>query len=227
MKDKAISILEKQGVEEAIRFLKEQEMTVETGSLFNDLMRHAFWKKHDLESTVILAQAGISYNAEHAKSSSKEDEERFLTNVKQISYNLASFTWPGWDEEWIESIPKNYLKLGYEAAKSNLQYAIELEKGDLGLSRGHWIVAAHQLVSGEYLLAKENFIKAVEFAVNAGEKGDELLSKGFIHVASLLETPDNSESTESLNTLKGQLSELEYGDFYIKQLDDSLRIFGS
>jgi hypothetical protein len=188
-------------------------------------MRHTFWKKQDLDSTVVLAQAGISYNAEQAKSSSADEKKNYLTNVKQISYNLASFTWPGWDEEWIENIPENFLKLGYEAAKSNLHYAIELEKGALGVSRGYWIVAAHQLVSGEFLLAKENFEHAVNFAIKAKEEGDELLSKGFVQVAILLQTPKNVDSLKALDGIKLELSKLEYGDFYIKQLEDSLRIF--
>lgn len=172
-----------------------------------------------------LGQAGISFSAEQAKISSEENKENFLTNVMQISYTLASFTWPGWDEKWLGKVSTSHLKLGYESAKVNLFYSIKLKKGELSINRGHWIVAAHQLAAGEFHLAEESFELAAKFAIKADEKGDKLLSKEFIQVARLLAKPKNTDAYERLKQAKTALNELEPGEFYIKQLEDSLRIF--
>ncbi len=122
MKDKAIQLFDDHGLEAVLDFLKEAQPKTDAANAFDDVLRHAYWKKNDIESTVALAQAGISFSAEEAKSSNTEDKEKFLTTVMRISYNLASFVWPGWDEEWLGTISETYLSLGYEAAKSNLHH---------------------------------------------------------------------------------------------------------
>ena len=227
MKDKAIKILTEQGAQAVIEFLKEQDDVLLAADTFNATMRHAYWEMHDLDSTVTLAKEGIAYASNKAKEVEDKGQAAELNNmVKAMTYNLASFTWPGWDEDWIEDVSPAYLKLGLDAAHTNLHLAIELDRGDLALSRAHWMLAAQQIASKKYQEAKENFSKSIEYAEKAEAHSDVLLSHGFLHVVSLLEDPNDEDARSSLEAIRSELVNLEHGEMLAQQMDDTLRVFG-
>jgi tetratricopeptide (TPR) repeat protein len=222
LKEQVIKILTEENAQAAVAFLKEQEDPQLAADTFNAVMRHAYWEMHDLDSTVKLAKEGIAYASEKAKEAEDKAQAAELNNfVKAISYNLASFTWPGWDEDWIESISGEYLKLGLDAAHTNLHLAIELERGDLAVSRAHWMLGAQQIASGKYQEARENFSKSIEFAEKAEAHSDVLLSHGFLHVVSLLENPTDEDARSSLEAIRSELVNLEHGEMLAQQMDDT------
>ena len=227
MNEKVIEILTEKGTAAAIKWLKEQKDPQKAAEAFNDVMRHTYWQMQDLISTVTLAQEGIAYASAKAKQAGgSRQAKEFNNQVKAMSYNLASFVWPGWDEDWIEDIPQEYLKLGLDAAQTNLHLTTELGKGDLPMSRAYWMLAAQQIAAVQYQEAKDNFIQAIEFAEKAEAHGDVLLSHGFIHVVSLLEDPENEEAKSSLEAIKSELANLEHGEMLAQQMDDAMRVFG-
>jgi hypothetical protein len=227
VKEKAIEILIEQDTAAAIEWLKQQGDPQKVAEAFNDVMRHTYWQMQDLKSTVTLAQEGIGYASAKAKQAGgARQAKEFNNQVKAMSYNLASFVWPGWDEEWIEDIPQEYLKLGLDAAQTNLHLAIELEKGDLPISRAYWMLAAQQIAAEQYQEAKDNFTQAIEYAEKAEAHGDVLLSHGFTHVVKLLEDPENEEAKSSLEAIKSELVNLEHGEMLSQQMDDALKVFG-
>ena len=226
MKEKAIEILTEQGTAAAIEWLKEQRDPQKVAEAFNVLMRHAYWQMQDLKRTVTLAQEGIAYASAKAKQAGgARHTKEFNNQIKAMSYNLASFVWPGWDEDWIEDIPQEYLKLGLDAALTNLHLTTELGKGDLPMSRAYWMLAAQQIAAVQYQEAKDNFTQAIEFAEKTEAHGDVLLSHGFIQVVSLLEDPENEEAISSLEAIKSELVNLEHGEMLAQQMDDALRVF--
>jgi hypothetical protein len=113
-----------------------------------------------------------------------------------------------------------------KAISYNLALAIELERGDLAVSRAHWMLAAQQIASGKYQEAKENFSKSIEFAEKAEAHSDVLLSHGFLHVVSLLENPTDEDARSSLEAIRSELVNLEHGEMLAQQMDDTLRVFG-
>jgi hypothetical protein len=227
VKEKAIEILTEQNTAAAIEYLKQQEDPPAVAEMFNAVMRHAYWQMHDLDSTVTLAKEGIAYASTQAKEAENKEQAADLNSlVKALSYNLASFTWPGWDEDWIEEIPQEYLKLGVDAAQTNLHLAIELERGDLSVSRAYWMLAAQQIARREYEEAKANFTLAIEFAEKAEAHSEVLLSHGFIQVVILLEHPEDEEAKSGLEAIKSELVNLEHGEMLTQQMDDALKVFG-
>ncbi|MEK6222025.1 MAG: hypothetical protein N2D54_07230 [Chloroflexota bacterium] len=174
-----------------------------------------------------IAQAGIEFNTQKAQEAGDDAlADEYKGKAKALNYNLASYTWPGWDEPGFTDIPADILALGLQAAQENLRLAIELKKEEVRVSRAHWAIGAQQIAVKKSDAARKSFQLAVNFAQKAGEAGDETLSLGFIEITTLLANPEDKAAAERLAEVKANLGKLEYADFYIKQLDDSLRIFG-
>ena len=227
MKDQAIQILEAQGALPAIQFLQSQADTPVACAAFNDLLKHAYNQMKDIHAVVEIAQAGIKYAGDKAAESTDKDLSlELLGRVKALNYNLASFTWPGWDEEGIGPITPEQLALGLQAARENLRLAVELKRDDLRRSRAYWVVAAQLLAAGDLAGAGENFEEAVKYAAKAGEAADEALSRGYLAVTAVLANPEDQAAQQALAAAKETLSQMEYVDFFINQLDSTLRVFG-
>lgn len=225
MKNKAIEILTEQGAKAAVDFLNAQTEALKTAQAYNEVVRHAYWQMYDLDATVTLAKNGIAYAAQQAKGADEAQAAELNDQVKAMAYNLASFTWPGWDEDWIEDIPAEYLKLGLDAAHTNVHLAQELEKGDLALSRAYWMLAAQQIAAKDYAQAAQNFDTAIEYAEKAKAHSDVLLSHGFVHVTALIQTPEDEEALSGLEAIKAELVKLEHGESFVQQLEAALRVF--
>src|SRR4051794_7837506 len=86
----------------AIEFLMECDDEREVMEAFNVLVMDAYWEHKDIEGVILLAQTGIAFSLERAESPGDEDQneerEQAWKSVKVLTYNLASFCWPGWDE---------------------------------------------------------------------------------------------------------------------------------
>ena len=121
-----------------------------------------------------------------------------------MTYNLASFTWTGWDEPGIDVAPSDQAA-GLAAARSNLDMAVELGKGDLAISRGWWMLGAHLLTAGDHAEACEAFSAAAEYADQAGSEVEAELSRAFDALASVARGDDGAETelSESLARLQG------------------------
>lgn len=228
MKDQVIEIFDSNGVQPAIDFLqidKADLSPAEQVQLYVDVMRHAYWKKKDLSATIQIGQAGIDA-ADKFKRNHPDQLEEIESKVKGIHYDIASFTWPGWDEEDIIITP-DQVELGLRAAEKNLALAIELKKEELPLSRAYWMLAAQELANGQYEKAKEHFGQAELLATKAGATGEAVLAKGFIQVVGLVQDPQNKELAKKLEEIKTVLRKEEHGKFFIAQLVDSLSVFQS
>jgi len=142
-------------------------------------MRHSYWQEHDLPTSLEIAQEGICIGEEEAGG-----DEEILSWVKRLCYDIASFSWIGWDEAGISPTGEQS-RLGLEMARRNLKYAIELNKGNLPTSRAYWMVGAHLLTSGEASRAIDEFEESETYAQLAGAIGEAELAKGFTILARL------------------------------------------
>src|SRR4051794_17432075 len=86
----------------------------------------AYWKAKDLNGAVALLIDGIACGQAAAKANPAEATQ-ILGTVKAMAFNLASFTWPGWDEQGITITPEQ-LAAGRQAAELNYQLALELNR---------------------------------------------------------------------------------------------------
>lgn len=228
MKAQAIEKYEAEGADAAVAFLQQAKVDAsptEHVHLFRDVMRHAYWEKKDLPSAIQLGQDGIMFG-EQLLEKHPDLEAEIKGKIKGLYYDIASFTWPGWDEEGIE-INDEQVRLGLQAAKHNLKLAKELRKDPLPCSRAYWLLAAQEVAARQYEQAKRDFKQAESLAREAELEAEALLAEGFIVVIGLLEEPGNQVLTARLEEIRAKLQQIEQGKFFIAQLFDSLRVFKS
>jgi len=224
LKEQIIQTLESDGVDAAIKLLRQADQPPsEHIPLYTEVLRHAYWQQKDLPATLLICQTGIRHG-EALADSYPEEADQILAQVKAIYYDLASFTWPGWDEEGIEISPEQ-VELGLEAARKNLELAVQLKKDALPLSRAYWMLGAQQLAAKDRTQALASFTMAEQHAVEAEALGEALLSQGFARIASLLDDPDNQSLQVELAEVKTELLDQEDGEFFVKQLEDATRVF--
>ena len=68
-------------------------------------MRRSYPDHHDVALAVAIAYAGVSRLLAAAASSEAEKAYTLRSAAKSLTYDVASFTWPGWDEPGIELGP--------------------------------------------------------------------------------------------------------------------------
>lgn len=228
MKEHAIEILNSLGVDAALEHLKSGDPNLAPPELieaFDQVLRHAYWQQKDLPGAIQVGQAGIALG-EQLASRFPEQTNEIKSQVKAIQYNLASFTWPGWDETGFEITPEQ-VRLGLAAAKQNLRLAIELKKAPLPLSRAHWMLGAQEMAVADYSSARKDFAQAEGFARQAGSQAEALLAQGFALLATMLANPDDLALSSKLAEVKTGLANEKDGEFFVKQIEDAWHVFGS
>ena len=141
-----------------------------------------------------------------------------------MCYDLASFTWPGWDEPGIK-VTQSDMWAGLDAAKANLRLGKELNKGDLPLSRAHWMLGAHLMAARRWPEAIEHFERATKYAETAVSRPDALLSVGFATLTALLERPGDMAAAARLEEIKAALTPLEHGPDFVSQIETAAAVF--
>ncbi len=187
-------------------------------------LKDAYWKRRNLHHVLAIGYSSIGRLLAVAKSASTpEGEHDALSGVKATLYNIASFTWPGWDEQGIDVSPTE-AAAGLDAAKGNLAYAEFLDKGDLAISRAHWMVGAHELTAGMYDDAAISFASAAEAAQRAGSEPDAALSTSFGLLSKVASGDATAEGplAESLDHLRT----LADGEMFADQVITARRVIG-
>jgi hypothetical protein len=224
MLEAIVKIYREQDLFAAIEHI-HQHPPLEIVGAYDELVRHLYWQEKDLRGAVTFSCAGIQ--AGLALALGIEDAETVYElrgKAKAMAFNLASFVWPGWDESGIEIEPGD-LKLGLDAAKTNLRLAAELDKGDLPLARAHWSVGSMQMALNDQTTARQSFIQSAEYARKAGENGEALLTDGYAALAGILQNPDEAAYQTDLETVKQHLASKEHGADFIAQLDTAAKVF--
>jgi hypothetical protein len=227
MVDQALLILSEADTFAAIEYLNQQPDALQVGTVYSELVKHLHWQERDLPLVVAMSRAGIQYcldQGELAAGTDMAQALRLRSLAKQLAYNLASFTWPGWDEPGVTPQPEESA-LGLDAARLNVRLALELDKGDLALSRAYWMLAAHLLTAKAVSGAESNFRRAAMYAQRAGSAADALLAEGFAHLANLVLSPSSATWRQALVENKRRLAELEHGPAFVLQLDTAQRLF--
>ncbi len=208
----------------AVERVCRQEDPAEAMALFAELVRRCYQEKRNLAATLAFGRAGIQHGlALAAAAATLEDAADLRGRAKALAYNVGSSAWPGWDEDGI-AVSAGDLAVGLDAARTNLRLAHELGRGDLPLSRAHWLLGAHHLARGELEAAGAHFEVAIERAQAAGEIGDELLNRGYLGLTGVLADPDDPGAQRALADVREPLSQLEYGAFFVGQLDSARRV---
>jgi len=196
---------------------------------YKELVDDFYWKENRLPEVIFFGQAGIQYcfvKALDAGNENLELAQSLRGTAKAISYNIASYTWPGWGEpERMATLSD--LDWGFDAAKMNLRLARELEKPPIKLSIAHWMLGACHLAAGRYDEAVGAFTLAKTKAIEAEDKPNEMLAIGYVGVAKLVADPQDKKARETFDKVIATFKEEqpEYWEFYIEQLETALKVF--
>jgi tetratricopeptide (TPR) repeat protein len=179
----------------------------------------AYWKAKDLPAAVALSQEGIE-RGQAAAAERPAEADAILGKVKAMAFNLASFTWPGWDEAGI-TITSQQMQLGQAAAELNYRLAVELKRPADKVADAHWIVGAHALSAGEYDRALEQFDQCKHLTSNDTARR---VADGYAAIAHLAARHDAAAAFDrAVDALKEINS--EDSRFYVEQLITARRVF--
>jgi len=214
---------------EAIEFVNSQGEPEIVADRYFDLVMDFYWKERALSELIVFAKAGIQYSLTKAQELGEEDSEKAvkLRSIgKAMAYNLASFTWPGWNEEGI-ILSEGDLATGLDAAKLNLRLAHELSKPASAVSAAHWVLGAQYLAGGSCDEAIEAFALAREKAREADDAASEWMNLGYIGIARITEGSEKTEGEKEFREAIEGLQRIDTKDaqFYMEQLESVLEVF--
>lgn len=226
MKETAIQICRDQDTFAAIELLSKQQDAVAAVKSFHEVMHHYYWKEKDLSRAIAFGRAGLQHGLTVAQALQTTEPQRALElrgAAKGLAYDLASFTWNGWDEPGI-SMTAADLQVGLDAARANLRLAMELKKEPLPLSRAYWMLGAQQLSASKFPEAIASFTTAAEHARSAKTEAEELLSQGFVALATVLHTKGAAGKADWEAVIR-KLSQVTDGEFFVKQIETAHKVF--
>lgn len=202
------------------RFLDSLENRETLVGLCSDLLLHFYWDQKDLWLALKYGTRGLSASQASGMNPAAPDTR---PSAKVLSYNIASFTWPGWDEPGI-TIGDQELDIGLGAARTNLRLARELHAGPLAEGRALWMLGCHLLARRDHAAALARFEAAVAAFQDASKPDEELLALGFQQLTRLL-GGEPAAATAMRDTL-GRLRQLEHGAVFAGQIETAHRCFG-
>ena len=195
----------------------------EASNAYSEAMRTAYWTDKDIPMVTAIAYAGVSRLLAAAEPADRDESYQLRSSAKGLLYDLASFTWIGWDEPGVVIGPTD-ASAGLAAAQSNLGMAIELDKGDLPVSRAYWMLGAHLLTGRQIGDAQAAFAEAARCAEAAGAEAEALLSRAFGILGSLAAGEEGA--AKRLDATIARLGSIEEGDFFADQVTTARSVLG-
>jgi hypothetical protein len=187
-----------------------------------------YWKLKNLPAVVAVSEAGIRYCfAAAEKTNDTERQTSFRGTAKVLAANLASFTWPGWNEPDI-TITQADLDCGLRAAELNVQLADSLNRPDKARASALWTLGAQQLAARDYPAAVAAFSSAERLAAGTGDVDLRLMLVGYNRLSELVSKPSETIRDAFIRTLR-KLGErgTEEAVEYLNQLAVALKVFAN
>ena len=170
---------------------------------------------------VPVARLQLHY-ALHRIAQTEDENEDELHKLRKFArgcaYNIAAFTWPGWDDSG--PISQESQELGQSAARVTLDLASQTDDVTFNAL---WINGAHELNA-------RNFDAAIKYFESTRDRADEedgrCMAMGWIELSKYLNEP----STEKLTNLETAIKVLretgqENGEFFAKQIETALDVY--
>jgi len=196
---------------------------------YAEVTRDLYRRIRDLPAFIVVSRQGIDYflsRAAEADRTSPVLAEELRGTAKTLAYNLASNTWPGWNEPGIRITPSD-IDAGMDAARLNLRLAIDLKRGPDPMFNAHWIVGALELARGNHADAIRSYEQARQVANDASLRAYALLAGGSIAIAKIAGKADTAQGERELSQVKSALTSenLADGKFFADQLDTAYQVF--
>lgn len=182
-----------------------------------DLARDAYWKQKDLPAAIAHSQSAITQAfAEAARTTDSDLSLKLRGLAKAAAFNLASFTWPAWDEPGITVTPADQV-IGREAAEINLHLALKLNRPPGPVANAYWLSGAHELAAANYDLALNLF---AQYRLIAPTDDHRHLADGYTAITLLTAHRDDAPASTQFDAAVSSLLALNTDDtkFFADQL---------
>lgn len=178
----------------AAEFVISEASPIDAAGLFLDLAKDWYWKEKDLPMVILASQAGIHFCLQKAMDEPDADAAGALRQkAMSLSYNLASFAWPAWDDALIVTTDTtNHIAL--DAAYLHVRLATELGVDAEKMSAAQWVVGAAYLAMEEYEPAAKAFELARNAAFEAGSAAFEDMNAGYMAIAAIFAGDDTGQA---------------------------------
>ncbi len=228
--DIALETMKNDDYFKAIEYLSRPSNPLEILDSFKEIVQRLYRDSKDMAGVIIFSGAAIQLTQMSILTGSfKED---VVLKMKQkaaaIAYNLASFTWPGWNEEGLE-LGLTEQNIGMEAAKTNLRFIEEIGGDNMQFARAYWMTGAHRLTLNHADEAIYCFERSLKYADWADHTEETLLAQGYMILAQMMQSGDvGTQDLELLENLLKKMVELPGGDAYAGQIETTYEVvFGS
>lgn len=209
MLNKALYLIDAQDTFAAVDYMNSVGSPIDVVSQYSELVRHLYWKEKKLVPMLAMARAGIQFGLQY-----NTDDVRGV--ARSIAYNLASFTWRGWDvSDW--PLDATALAIGLDAARASTRLAQELAESDLVKSRAHWMLAAQLLAHDNMPLARQHFYRAAIYANRSDHMEEVLAARAFAMLTKGAE--------DEFKEIADQLLKLPNGTARMEQIRTAQRVF--
>ncbi|RKX31018.1 MAG: hypothetical protein DRP46_04270 [Candidatus Zixiibacteriota bacterium] len=221
------SLIENQDFFRAVAFIQGLGEPDEVAKAYENLVLDFYWKKKSVADMSAFARSGLQYCLTEAEALGRDDPElakKLKVSARRISYNLASFTWPGWDEKGIV-ITASDIAIGLDAARLNVRLVDELNEGDTPHSIACWGLGAQLIAVQEYDKALEEFKKSKEYARNAADELSELLADGYIGITMIISGDESGQ--DILGEAIKRLNDIGSEDalYFVEQFNTVMNVF--
>ncbi len=176
------ALVKERDFQAAIDQLESQGSVLPIAENYHELVVHAYWEQKDLPFVVKIAPAGLAFCISRGQHTVDQAlREQLLGIAKRIAYDLASFTWPGWNEPGIAPTDAD-VDVGRGAALLNLDLAIKLNRPANRIRDAHWLLGAHLLWAKDTASALAEFQQAIPPDL-AADDPKRLLMEGYCFMA--------------------------------------------
>ena len=220
-------------VSEAFRLADQAAAEAELDPWLSDHLRlisGELYNTHkDIDGYIALSAERMKRLQTAIENASVEKHDAIVAAIGGTNYNLASNTWPGWDEPGI-SIAPEHLGIGMVASQRCLH--VRQKYPDIAfrytVSMAHWVVGAHLLAASRCDEAAAQFAKATEACPQLSS--ERLMANGYLALSQLLAHPYDraciAHYDAALDSLKAATGD---GDaiFYRDQILVARRVLGS
>ena len=169
----------------------------------------------------MLARSVFESALEAANRESTEDKNAYLTAAYMTAYNIASNTWPDWNEGDVD---EEHRQVWLEFANIHVSIVAQLDLPPEKGASAFWLGAAHELAVKNYDVARSLYEKAKMLGEERDSNEVALMNQGWMLVVNILQGNEKAES--ELEGLQQRLAGLsEDGKFYAGQFNDALEVF--
>lgn len=189
---------------------------------FEQLIPDCYQGAKSVEQVLHFGSAGIHFCLASAPALDGKNDaaaKALRYAAKRMATNVASFTWPGWNEPSIAIAPEQ-MRQGLMFAHYSLRQLRELDPTPAQLAFTSWFLGAQLLAHEQYAEAQEVFTAALAHNQEHGEDEDgRLMLEGYSGLTKLLagrRDPGEKELSAAVTALRSR--ETEDAHFYADQL---------